>query len=106
MIKPLDVRARNALREQQERRLKMDQSTKNQIWEEIIQATKAETLDRMEGELTVREFIELVHGSSGRRIGRDYARRILDERVTSGELIKRKLYLKERGAVVCLYRPA
>lgn len=81
----------------------MEQARK--IWEEMIQVSKSDSQERLEDEMTVYEFITMIHKETGEWITRDRARKYLEKGVAEGKLTKRKVYLKPVGAKVALYRP-
>lgn len=82
----------------------MEQARK--IWEELIQVSKSDSQERLPDEITVHEFITMIHEETGEWITRDRARKYLERGVAEGKLTRRKVYLKEVGAKVSLYRPA
>lgn len=82
----------------------MDTQRKQRIWAEIIETTKRENQNRQPDENTVYDLIRIL-AEQGVTIKRDMARRILEDKVRSGVLQKRRVYLSEYHSTVTLYSP-
>lgn len=70
------------------------------IWQEIIEEEKKSVSNRLEGEMTIYEFMEQTGFT------RDQAVKRLNKLVRNGKLIKRsRVYIPELGGIYTLYRP-
>lgn len=79
----------------------MDNTEKiSKIWAEIIEEEKKTATKRLDGEITIYEFME----ETG--LTRDQAKRTLKRRIENGEVLARKkVYLPELGGSFTLYCP-
>lgn len=78
----------------------MDASRINRIWQEIIEEEKKTVSSRLEGEITIYEFMEMTGFT------RYQASKRLNNLVRRGKLAaRRKIYVPELGGVFTLYRP-
>lgn len=72
----------------------------DKIWREIIEEEKKSVSNRLEGEMTVYDFMK----ETG--LTRDQAVKRLNKQVKLGKLaVRRKIYIPELGGVFTLYRP-
>lgn len=78
----------------------MDADRFQRIWSEIIENEKKTSVSRLEGEMTIYDYME----QTG--VSRDKARKRLSKLVAQGKLtVRKKIHVPELGGVFNLYRP-